>query len=146
MTFIVLNMTPQDHGSDSGHIERMRAVIRTLKAEKHALERSFLAAGLNAASHFSALVESQKELAHAQAQVAAVTLDFEVERKANERMAADLDDLQSQNSALRQDVELRDRQLEAGDKERDELHHALAIAKLSASSRNNVLDLLRDAT
>lgn len=146
MTFIILNMSPQNHGSDSGHIERMRAVIRTLRAEKQALERSVLAAGLNAASHFSALVESQKALAHAQAQAAAVALDFEAERQVNERMAAELDALQSQNSTLRQDVELRDRQLEASDKERDELHHALAIAKLPSSSRLNVIDLLRDAS
>ncbi|OQS36802.1 hypothetical protein B0T40_10470 [Chromobacterium haemolyticum] len=132
-------------GSDAGYIERLQTAYRDLKRDNEKLARGITTASENAARHFAAHAQIQRELALAQAQAAAIAADFEMERANSERLAAEVSELQKRIGILEQDVELRDQQLEARDLECDELTHALSIAKLRPSSRNNVIDLLRNA-
>lgn len=132
-------------GSDAGYIERLQTACRDLKRDNEKLSRGITTASENAARHFAAHAQIQRELALAQGQAAAVAADFEMERANSERLAAEVSELQKRIGILEQDVELRDQQLEARDRECDELTQALAVAKLPVASRNNVIDLLRDA-
>ncbi|MBX9348785.1 hypothetical protein K5M36_16985 [Chromobacterium vaccinii] len=53
--------------------------------------------------------------------------------------------LSADNHLLRQQVEQLQGQLHASDTERNELRHALAVARLSPESRNNVIQLIRES-
>ncbi|WP_337882268.1 hypothetical protein [Chromobacterium haemolyticum] len=128
-----------------GYIERLKTALERVDRDNEKLTRGIAKASENAARHFAAHAQIQRELALAQGQVAAVTADFETERANSERLAAEVSELQKRIGILEQDVELRDQQLEARDRECDELTQALAVAKLPVASRNNVIDLLRDA-
>jgi chromosome segregation ATPase len=131
--------------SEIGYLERLTAAVERLKHDNEKLTRGIAKASENAARHFAAHAQIQRELVLAQGQAAAVTDDFETERANGERLAAEIVELQKRIGILEQDVELRDQQLEARDRECDELTQALAVAKLPIASRNNVIDLLRDA-
>lgn len=156
MTTIIIELHPSQSGgaasqsiskaiSEIGYLERLKTAVERLKHDNHKLTCGITAASDNAARHFAAHAQIQRELALAQGQVAAVTADFETERANSERLAAEVAELQKRILILEQDVELRDQQLEARDRECEELTQALALAKLPATSRNNVIELLRNA-
>lgn len=110
-----------------GYIERLRTVLVREKTTSGALQAAFANRGRE--------IEMQWRRIEAQ--------DLEIVQ-----LKAQVDELSRKNIALAaqaEQAELTERQLEAADKENDELCAALAVAQLPADSRGNVIGMVRRA-
>lgn len=124
---IVIEIEKDPRETNAGYIERLRAALAREKTTSHALQTAFANRGRE--------IEMQWRRIQGQ--------DLEIVQ-----LKAQLDELGSKNlvlAAQAEQVELLEQQLEAADKEIDELRAALAVAQLPADSRDNVIGMVRRA-
>ena len=108
---------------DAGYYERLREAHANVKARNSALES--LVRDKNRAIEFNC---EQRQ-----------GLEIEVRM-----LRQQLEDLGHEVNVLGAEADQLQQQLEARDRETEELRHALAVARLSPESRNNVIQMIRE--
>ncbi|WP_434627547.1 hypothetical protein [Chromobacterium sp. CV08] len=124
MTIIAI-VTPAA-GQDAGYHERLRKVQADLKARNSALEQQLRRERCAVEFHYQ-----QRQ-----------GLEIEV-RMLRQQLADQGQTITALRAEAEQAEQLQD-QLEARDRECEELRHALGVARLPPESRNNVIQLLRE--
>ncbi|MGC0155834.1 hypothetical protein ACPRNU_25520 [Chromobacterium vaccinii] len=122
----IIAIVTREAGHDAGYYERLREAHANLRARNSALE--------------SLVRDKDRALEFNYQQRQGLEIEVRMLRQQLAEQGQQIIDLRVEA----EQAEQLQQQLEARDREVEELRHALAVARLSPESRNNVIQLIRE--